>query len=122
MRNDIYLVSSTVRRNLLNESTYDAESSCIVRWPQPGNISSFEPGTRLWKYFTVDVTIKLEHKLVSTGIYRIVRHPSYLGSLISFFGLGLVLAKRLTELYGGELIVKSAPQEGTTVVALIPAG
>ncbi len=38
------------------------------------------------------------------------------------FGLGLVLAKRLTELYGGELIVKSTADEGTTVVALIPAG
>jgi signal transduction histidine kinase len=38
------------------------------------------------------------------------------------FGLGLVLAKRITELYGGELIIKSSPGEGTTLVALIPAG
>jgi two-component system sensor histidine kinase/response regulator len=38
------------------------------------------------------------------------------------FGLGLVLAKRMTELYGGELIIKSNPGEGTTMVAVLPAG
>lgn len=37
------------------------------------------------------------------------------------FGLGLILAKRIAELYGGELIIKSSPGEGTTLVALIPA-
>ena len=36
------------------------------------------------------------------------------------FGLGLILAKRIAELYGGELIVKSSPGEGTTIVALLP--
>jgi protein-S-isoprenylcysteine O-methyltransferase Ste14 len=31
-------------------------------------------------------------KLTTGGIYRIVRHPSYLGSLLAFFGLELTLS------------------------------
>lgn len=43
----------------------------------------------LGKYFTVDVTIRENHKLIDLGIYRLIRHPSYLGSIISFIGFGL---------------------------------
>jgi protein-S-isoprenylcysteine O-methyltransferase Ste14 len=45
----------------------------------------------LGRYFTVDVNISKEHELVSTGIYKFIRHPSYLGSIISFTGFGLSL-------------------------------
>jgi protein-S-isoprenylcysteine O-methyltransferase Ste14 len=45
----------------------------------------------LGKYFTVDVTIRKDHQLKQEGIYGIIRHPSYLGSLVSFIGFGLVL-------------------------------
>lgn len=37
-------------------------------------------------------------------------------------GLGLVIAKRLTELHGGKLSVQSAQGEGTTVTVKIPNG
>ena len=39
--------------------------------------------------FTVDVAIVQDHRIVDTGLYSVVRHPSYLGSLITFVGLGL---------------------------------
>ncbi len=42
--------------------------------------------------FTVDVSIKQDHRIIRKGIYRFVRHPAYAGSLISFFGLGLCFA------------------------------
>jgi protein-S-isoprenylcysteine O-methyltransferase Ste14 len=42
--------------------------------------------------FTVDVAIMKDHHIVSNGIYRYVRHPSYSGSLLSFLGLGLFFA------------------------------
>lgn len=45
----------------------------------------------LGRYFTVDVTIRVSHELKTDGIYKYVRHPSYLGSLISFIGMGLTL-------------------------------
>ena len=45
----------------------------------------------LGKYFTVDVTIRDEHKIKKDGFYGIVRHPSYVFSLLTFIGLGLFL-------------------------------
>jgi protein-S-isoprenylcysteine O-methyltransferase Ste14 len=51
---------------------------------------------RLWRYFTVDVAIRSDHRLVQTGIYRLIRHPSYLGSIVSFVGLGIAFCNWLT--------------------------
>ena len=61
---------------------------------------------RIWPVFVLGrrfsglVAIQPGHTLVTTGIYRTIRHPSYLGLLISCFGwalafrsgIGLVLA------------------------------
>ncbi|MDQ0142911.1 methyltransferase family protein [Cupriavidus necator] len=53
---------------------------------------------RLWPVFVLGrrfsglVAIQPGHTLVTTGIYRVIRHPSYLGFLIS--SLGWVLAFR----------------------------
>ncbi len=41
--------------------------------------------------FTVDVSIGNNQELCTTGIYGLVRHPAYAGSIISFIGLGLSL-------------------------------
>jgi len=46
----------------------------------------------LGRQFTVDVAITEGHQLVSTGVYRVLRHPSYTGSLLSFLGLGLAFS------------------------------
>lgn len=43
----------------------------------------------LGRFFTVDVAIHSDHRLVTKGMYRIVRHPSYSGMVVSFAGLGL---------------------------------
>jgi len=45
----------------------------------------------LGKYFTVDVTIRKEHKIKKDGFYSVLRHPSYSASLLTFLGLGLYL-------------------------------
>jgi protein-S-isoprenylcysteine O-methyltransferase Ste14 len=42
---------------------------------------------QLKKAFTVDVAINQEHKLKTEGLYKIVRHPSYLGLLLIISGL-----------------------------------
>ncbi|KAF9468413.1 hypothetical protein BDZ94DRAFT_785483 [Collybia nuda] len=39
------------------------------------------------KFFTFDVSIRKDHKLVTTGPYRIVRHPSYSGLLVVYAGM-----------------------------------
>lgn len=45
----------------------------------------------LGKYFTVDVTIRQDHKIKKDGFYKYVRHPSYTFSLLTSLGLGLYL-------------------------------
>jgi len=50
----------------------------------------------LRKYFTVDVSVKDDQQLIKTGLYKVVRHPSYTGSLLSFLGLGIAFVNWLT--------------------------
>jgi len=52
----------------------------------------------LKKYFTVDVSVSKNQKIIKEGIYKFIRHPAYAGSLLSFLGLGLAFANWLTTL------------------------
>jgi protein-S-isoprenylcysteine O-methyltransferase Ste14 len=45
----------------------------------------------LGRFFTVNVAIAHDHQLITTGPYRYVRHPSYTGTLLTFFGFGLCM-------------------------------
>lgn len=54
-----------------------------------GMIIRFIAISSLGKMFTVDVTIRENHKIKKDGMYSIVRHPSYSGSLLSFLGFGI---------------------------------
>ena len=51
---------------------------------------------KLKNSFTVNVSVSENQKIVQTGIYKKIRHPSYLGSLLSFFGFGAVFNNWLT--------------------------
>jgi protein-S-isoprenylcysteine O-methyltransferase len=46
----------------------------------------------LAKQFTSRVTILTEHKLIRSGLYRYVRHPSYLGQMLILVGIGALMA------------------------------
>jgi len=46
----------------------------------------------LKEYFTVDVNVIKNQKVIRNGIYKIIRHPSYSGSLTSFLGLSIVFS------------------------------
>lgn len=50
----------------------------------------------LRRYFTVNVAIRKDHKIVNRGLYKTVRHPAYSGSLLSFFGLALYFTNWLS--------------------------
>ncbi len=43
------------------------------------------------RYFTVDVAIGPDHRLIRRGPYRTLRHPSYTGALATFYGFALAL-------------------------------
>ncbi|MEO8734629.1 MAG: isoprenylcysteine carboxylmethyltransferase family protein [Flavobacteriales bacterium] len=45
----------------------------------------------LGRFFTVDVAIATDHRIVDDGPYKYVRHPSYTGALLAFIGLGIML-------------------------------
>lgn len=46
---------------------------------------------QLGRMFTVDVAITDDHNLKTSGLYKIVRHPSYLGLILIIAGLGICL-------------------------------
>jgi len=50
----------------------------------------------LRRYFTVDVAIAKDHKIVDRGLYKYIRHPAYSGALMSFLGLGLTFSNWLS--------------------------
>jgi protein-S-isoprenylcysteine O-methyltransferase Ste14 len=61
-------------------------------------------GLRLWAIFTLgrffkfQVVIQEGHRVVQTGPYRRIRHPSYTGTLIAFLGAGVALGSWLSVL------------------------
>jgi protein-S-isoprenylcysteine O-methyltransferase len=50
----------------------------------------------LGRFFTVDVAIADDHRVVDTGPYRLVRHPSYTGVIVAFVGYGICLGNRVS--------------------------
>ncbi len=52
---------------------------------------------RLWailtlgRFFRTAVLVQDEHRLVTAGPYRLLRHPSYSGSLLTVTGIGLAM-------------------------------
>ncbi|HLW25302.1 MAG TPA: isoprenylcysteine carboxylmethyltransferase family protein [Steroidobacteraceae bacterium] len=55
-------------------------SGVVLRWYAIGHLGRF---------FTVNVAIAEDHRLIDTGPYRLMRHPSYTGSLIAILGIAI---------------------------------
>ncbi|WP_019466064.1 methyltransferase family protein [Dyella japonica] len=49
----------------------------------------------LRKFFSANVAVQNDHRLVIAGPYRFVRHPGYFGGWLSFVGLGMALGNGL---------------------------
>ena len=45
----------------------------------------------LGRFFSLTVRVAEDHRVVEKGPYRLVRHPSYTGVLITFIGLALAV-------------------------------
>ena len=56
-----------------------------------GVVVRFTAIRTLGKFFTVNLAIDSEHRLIDTGFYKYIRHPSYTGSILSFLGLAAYL-------------------------------
>ncbi len=53
----------------------------------------------LGKYFSPHVEIQKEHKLIEKGLYKYIRHPSYLGSILSLTGLSIAFESLLSLIF-----------------------
>ena len=72
----------------------DPAAITLVHWIGVG-VFAAGLGLRWWaiawlgRLFTFDVSIAADHRVIDTGPYRLVRHPAYTGSLLSFVGIGI---------------------------------
>jgi protein-S-isoprenylcysteine O-methyltransferase len=57
-----------------------------------GSIIRINAIVTLKNAFTVNLAISDKQKLIETGIYKRIRHPAYLGGIISFWGFGVCYA------------------------------
>ena len=55
-----------------------------------GLVLIFWSGVALGKMYSAEVTIQKNHQLVTTGLYRYIRHPRYLGVIFVAIGLSLL--------------------------------
>ncbi|WNI35313.1 isoprenylcysteine carboxylmethyltransferase family protein [Chryseobacterium sp. SG20098] len=69
----------------------------------------------LGKYFTVDVTIRQDHKIKKEGFYKYLRHPSYAFSLLTSFGLGLYLNNWLSLVFALAFAYRIKIEEQTLI-------
>jgi protein-S-isoprenylcysteine O-methyltransferase Ste14 len=91
---DAYLPAYTDRIDFL---TFGGEG---VRWfgfllYAAGGLLRIAPVFVLGRRFSGLVAIQPEHRLVSSGLYGIIRHPSYLGLFVLAFGWGLAFRSGL---------------------------
>jgi protein-S-isoprenylcysteine O-methyltransferase Ste14 len=54
---------------------------------------------KLKQQFTYTVTRIENHELIETGLYKVIRHPGYLGQIIIFLGISICLSNWLSVLF-----------------------
>jgi protein-S-isoprenylcysteine O-methyltransferase len=73
-------------------------------WPVALGLAVFAAGlvVRAWavrelgRFFQFTVVVQADHRVVDSGPYRLVRHPSYTGLLMASLGLGAMLGTWLS--------------------------
>jgi protein-S-isoprenylcysteine O-methyltransferase len=73
-------------------------------WPPAAGLATFAAGltlraraaVELGRFFKYTVVVQAGHRVVDTGPYRLIRHPSYTGLLMASLGLGTELGTWLS--------------------------
>ena len=77
----------------------------------------------LGRFFTLTVKVAEDHKVIDKGPYKVIRHPSYTGVLITFIGLGFAVQSAgallvLLALYGISFGYRISVEEKTLLSEL----
>ena len=77
----------------------------------------------LGRFFTLTVKVAEDHKVIDKGPYKVIRHPSYTGILITFMGLGFAVQSAgalvvLLALYGISFGYRISVEEKTLLSEL----
>jgi len=77
---------------------WDAFFAAGVVMALTGLVIRIQSIATLKQYFTYSVAKAANHKLIETGLYKVIRHPGYLGQLLIFAGISTALSNWLAVL------------------------
>jgi protein-S-isoprenylcysteine O-methyltransferase Ste14 len=88
-----FIIASTKIGRIYHWNTFFVIGSFLVL---TGLIIRVTSIMKLRQQFTYTVTRLENHELIETGLYKIIRHPGYLGQLIIFLGISVCLSNWLS--------------------------
>jgi protein-S-isoprenylcysteine O-methyltransferase Ste14 len=88
-----FIIASTKIGRIYHWNTFFAIGSIFVLIGLIIRVTSI---LKLKQQFTYTVTEIENHELIDTGLYKIIRHPGYLGQLIVFLGTSVCLSNWLS--------------------------
>jgi protein-S-isoprenylcysteine O-methyltransferase Ste14 len=90
-----FIIASTKTGRLPHWNTFFIIGSALILIGLIIRISSI---LKLKQQFTYTVATIDKHELIETGLYKLIRHPGYLGQLIIFLGIPICLSNWLSVL------------------------
>jgi protein-S-isoprenylcysteine O-methyltransferase Ste14 len=90
-----FIIASTKTGRLPHWNTFFIIGSALILIGLIIRISSI---LKLKQQFTYTVARIENHELIETGLYKVIRHPGYLGQLIIFLGIPICLSNWLSVL------------------------
>ena len=88
-----FILAATKIGRIYHWNTFFAIGSILIL---TGLITRVTSILKLKQQFTYTVTKIENHELIETGLYKIIRHPGYLGQLIIFLGISICLSNWLS--------------------------
>ncbi len=79
--------------------SYNAHQYAGLSFVLLGLLIRFYAVYNLGRLFNTRISIRKSHRLVTHGLYRFVRHPSYSGLICSFAGVGVAMGDLLSILF-----------------------
>lgn len=83
----IVLAGAALGTALRSETAWWTWTGCAVLWSGAGLRAAAY--SRLGSFYSVQVVVRDDHRIIDTGPYRFLRHPLHLGLVVEMVGLAL---------------------------------